>query len=126
MRGAPTSRQPPTHFVNDVLRASLQNRTTVGVAAAISLVVGVFALLEISYRQEAAEHSTVTLTGALPSSPSDRQLEMQLTPVQWISLAASGALLNSPSTIETTKTPTHRTVASRQPIPLPRSRPNRF
>ena len=119
-----------TSFLLEVLRTSLRNRAILGVAAAIILVVVIFTLLELSYRQEATQDATEIFTGTLPNSPAARSFELQPTFAHWGVLAPSGALLAPPSTTEPTQTATQSTVASstvtsRTPVPLPRSRPNR-
>jgi hypothetical protein len=100
-----------TSSLLEMLRASLGSRTILCVAATIILMVVAFILLELNYRQEAAQDSAEIVTGSLPNSPPAR--------------APSGAFMAPPPTTGPTQTLTQSTVASRAPVPLPRSRPNR-
>ena len=114
-----------TSSLFEVLRVGLRNSAILGVAAAIILLVVIFSLLELSYRQKATQDYTEIVTGTLPNSPAARAFEFQPASAQRAPLAQSGALLAPPSTTEPTQTPTQSTMASRAPVPLPRSRPNR-
>jgi hypothetical protein len=119
-----------TSSLLEMLRASLRSRTILCVAATIILMVVAFTLLELNYRQEAAQDSAEIVTGSLPNSPPARSFELQPASAQWPPQAPSGAFMAPPLTTGPTQTLAQSTVASstvasRTPVPLPRSRPNR-
>ena len=105
------------------------------VAAAVLPLVVILILLEITYREELARESSQTFTASLPSSPpvSPPTLEFEPDYAQWTPLAKPTVPL-APlslaaevkwSSTEPTQRPTQGAVLSRDPVPLPRSRPNR-
>ena len=130
MRVAPTRGERVALLLRKMGAAMIHRRSAVAASAAV--LVSIFILLEISYRQQVsqdakvsdAEDPTLTFTGTLPSSPPDRPVKFQLASAQWVPLSPPGALLIPAATIELIQTSQARGV-SRQPVPLPRSRPKR-
>jgi len=80
-----------TSSLFEVLRVGLRNSAILGVAAAIILLVVIFSLLELSYRQKATQDYTEIVTGTLPNSPAARAFEFQPASAQRAPLAQSGA-----------------------------------
>jgi hypothetical protein len=120
--------------VHEVPCATRRNRILVGVAAAVLPLVVILTLLEISYREEAAREVPLTFTGSLASSPPVGPPMLQFEPdhPRWTPLARPIVPLAppTPTAVEQPPEPPQRprqgAVASRDPVPLPRSRPNRF
>ena len=132
MRVAPTRGERVALLLSKMGAAMIYRRSAVAVVASAAVLVSIFTLLEISYRQQVsqdtkvsdAEDPTLAFTGTLPSSPPDRPVKFQLASAQWVPLSPPGALLIPAATIELIQTSQARGV-SRQPVPLPRSRPKR-
>ena len=117
--------------VGEVLCATRRNRILLGIAAAVIPLSVIVILLEISYRDEAAQNAAVMFTGTLPSSPPARPFALQLesahSQLAPLAPAPPAALLAQPPTTDPTQKPTQSVVVTRDdPVPLPRSRPNRF
>ena len=119
-------------IVHPVLCAT-RRKILLCVAAAVLPLVVILILLEITYREELAREFSQTFTASLPSSPlvSPPTLEFEPDYAQWTLLAQPTVPLAPPSLAaevkwsEPTQRPTQGAVLSRDPIPLPRSRPNR-
>jgi hypothetical protein len=121
--------------VREVLCAAGRNRILLGIAAALVVLSVIIILLEISYRDQVARNAAVLVTGSLPSLPPARppalQLESAHSQVTPLAPAPPAALLAPPPATapatDPTQKPTQSVVVTRDdPIPLPRSRPNRF
>ncbi len=122
--------------VHEVLCATRRNRILLWVAAAVLPVVVIFILLEISYRAELARELSQRFTGSLLSSPpvSAPELQFEFDHPQWTPLARPIVPVAPPSlaaeaessSTEPTQRPTQGDILSRNPVPLPRSRPNRL
>ena len=122
-------------IVHPVLCAT-RRKNLLCIAAAVLPLVVILTLLEISYREELAREPSQTLTASLPSSPpvSPPKLEFESDDLRWTPLAEPIVPLAPPSlaaevkssSTEPTQTSTQGAVLSRDPVPLPRSRPNRL
>jgi hypothetical protein len=126
--------------VQDLLRATSRHPTLFGVAAAILALVAILGVLEISYRQQIAREASLTITGTLQSPTLTTPPKLQLEPDQPRSAAPLGPRIiplappaPQPTRAEASPPPApaepaqpQNTATSRDPVPLPRSRPNRF
>ena len=123
--------------VGTLLSATRRSRILLGVAAPVLTLILILILLEISYRQEEAREASLLSTGSISSSspradrlklilePDDAQRAPLAQPV--IPVAPIGPTdLAEPSPPEPTQGSPQVDVAARDPVPLPRSRPNRF
>ena len=111
-------------IVHPVLCAT-RRKNLLCIAAAVLPLVVILTLLEISYREELAREPSQTFTASLPSSPpvGPPKLEFEPDHQRWTQLAQPS---EKSSSAELTQTPTQGTVLSRDPVPLPRSRPKRL
>ncbi len=122
--------------VREVLCVTRRNRILLCIAAAVLPLVVILILLEISYREELARELSPTFTGSLPTSPpvSAPKLQFESDDPRWTPLARPIVPLAPPSlaaeaessSTERTQRPKQGAVLSRDPVPLPRSRPNRL
>jgi hypothetical protein len=103
-------------------------------AATLIPLVIILVLLEISYREEVAREISLTFTGSLLSSPPVDPARMKFEPgyPRWTPIAppivplAPPALTAEGSSTQPIERPIQSAVVARKPVPLPRSRPNRF
>jgi hypothetical protein len=122
--------------VGTLLSATGRSRILLGVAAPVLTLILILILLEISYRQEEARASLLSTGSISSSSPRADHLKMMLEPDDAqraplaqpvIPVAPIGPTdLAEPSPPEPTQGSPQVDVAARYPVPLPRSRPNRF
>ncbi len=122
--------------VHGVLCACRRNRILLVLAATVIPLVIILVLLEISYREEVAREVSLTFTGSLLSSPPVDPARIKFEPgyPRWTPLARPivplapplPAAVAQPSSTEPIQRPTQDAVVARNPVPLPRSRPNRF
>jgi hypothetical protein len=123
--------------VGTLLSATRRSRILLGVAAPVLTLILILILLEISYRQEEAREASLLSTGSISSSsPRADHLKLILEPDDAqraplaqavIPVAPIGPTdLAEPSPPEPTQGSPQVDVAARDPVPLPRSRPNRF
>jgi hypothetical protein len=122
--------------VHEALCGARRNRILLGLAAIISPLLVILMLLEMSYREEEARELSLTVTGSLPSSTTVGSSRSQLNPDYPRSTPLSGPIAPfapptpvaaaPPPPTEPTRELTRRAVVSRESVPLPRSRPNRF
>jgi hypothetical protein len=123
--------------VGTLLSATRRSRILLGVAAPVLTLILILILLEISYRQEEAREASWLSTGSISSSspradhlklilePDDAQRAPLAQPV--IPVAPIGPTdLAEPSPPGLTQGSLQADVAARDPVPLPRSRPNRL
>jgi len=122
--------------VYEVLCATRRNRVILCAVAAVLPLVIILVLLETSYREEVDRERAQTFTGSLPGAPPVDPSKIKFEPdyPRWSPLARPivplapppPAAVPQPSSTEPARTPTQGAVVSREPVPLPRSRPNRF
>jgi hypothetical protein len=121
--------------IHELLCATRRNRLVLSVAAGILSLIMILILLEISYREEEAREASRAFTSSLSSSPraDPPKLKLGLEHPQWTPLAPPivplapppPTAVAEPSLPEPAQAPAQRDVG-RDPVPLPRSRPNRF
>ena len=121
--------------VREVLCATRRSRLLLGVAIAVFPLMVILILLEISYKNEVAREDSSAVTHSLAGSPAvdPAELKFEAEPPQLqlgrpivpfgppIQPAAADA-----SPPEPPQKPPQSSVVARKPVPLPRSRPNRF
>jgi hypothetical protein len=122
--------------VHEVLCAPRRNRILLVLAAAVIPLVTILVLLEVSYREEVAREVSLTFTGSLLGSPPVDPARIKFEPgyPQWTPLAPPIVPLSAPlpvavaqpSSTEPIQRRTQDAAVARNPLPLPRSRPNRF
>ena len=114
--------------VHEVLYATRRNPILLGVVATVVPLLVILMLLEISYREEVAREVSLALTGSLASIPTaDPPARARWTSEPIVSIAPpSLAAVEQPILSEPTQRPIQGAIVSRDPVPLPRSRPNRF
>jgi hypothetical protein len=123
--------------VHEALCGTRRNRILLGLAATIGPLLVVLMLLEMSYREQEARELSLMVTGSLPSSTTVGAPRSQLNPDYPRSTPLSGPIVPfapptpvvaaaPPPPAEPTRELTQRAVVSRESVPLPRSRPNRF
>jgi len=116
--------------VHEVLCATRRNPILLGVVATVVPLLVILMLLEISYREEVAREVSLALTGSLASIPTaDPPDRTRWTPLPEpiVSIAPpSLAAVEQPILSEPTQRPIQGAIVSRDPVPLPLSRPNRF
>ena len=122
--------------IREVLHAARHNRILVGVVATTIALLVILLLLEISYREELDREMSPTFTGSLLSSPpvDPSKLTSKIDYPRWTPLVRPIAALAppppaavaQPSSTEPIQKPTQGAVVASDPVPLPRSRPNRF
>ena len=120
---------------HEVLCASRRNRILLVLAATLIPLVIILVLLEISYREEVAREVSLTFTGSLLSSPPVDHARISFEPgyPRWTPLARPivplapppPTAVAQPSSTQPSQRPAQGAVA-RNPVPLPRSRPDRF
>ena len=121
-------------IIREVLHAARRNRILAGVVATTIALLVILLLLEISYREELDREISAKFTGSLLSSPPvDPSKITKIDYPRWTPLVRPTAALAppppanvaQPSSAEPTQRPTQGAVVARDPVPLPRSRPNR-
>jgi hypothetical protein len=122
--------------VHEVVCATRRNRILLGVVATVVPLLIILLLLETNYREEVAREVSVTFTGSLLSSPpvDPSKITFKREYPRWTPLARPidplapppPSAVEQPSSPEPVQRTTQGAVIARDPVPLPRSRPNRF
>jgi hypothetical protein len=122
--------------VHEVLCASRCSRILLVLSATLIPLVIILALLEISYQQEVAREVSLTFTGSLLNSPPVDPARIKFVPgyPRWTPLAQPivplapppPTAVAQPSSTQPIQRTTQGAVVARNPVPLPRSRPDRF